>query len=228
MSEQPDYDFLQDEAPDEVVAEVVAPEPVAETVATPEPPAAVVPTTTEPEEERVPVAALMAERRKRQEAEARARQYEQQQGQQQQSPGFYEAPEQFVEQRLAQRTFAMSEAMAREMYPDYDEVIDEFVEFATANPYLQAEVANSPHPAAFAYKQGKALRERKAMEDMPAFKAKLEAEIRTKLEAEYKAKEEAKQRAADAIPPDLSTARASRDEDVVVDDSLDSILKTKR
>lgn len=223
----PDYDFLSQEAPDEQLPEVAAVEEVAEKVDTPEPPAAEVTTTPEQQEERVPLAALKEERRKRQEYEARLRQYEQQ-AQQQQAPSFQDDPGQFVEMRLAQRTFAMSEAMAREMYADYDEVIEEFVQYAQDKPYLQAELTASAHPASFAYKQGKALRERKEMEDLPAYRAKLEAEIRAKVDAELKAKDEARLKAANAIPPDLTAARASKTEEVVPDDSLDSILQSRK
>lgn len=227
MSE-PDYDFLNnEEATDDAAPEVSEQPAPAETVATPEPPAPEVPTTSEPREERVPVAAVIAERRKRQELEERLRHYEQQL-QRQQAPAFHEAPEQFIEQRLATRVFAMSEAQARELYPDYDDVVAEFVETAQGNPYLIHELNASAHPAAFAYKQGKQMRERKEMEDLPAYKAKLEAEIRAKLQAEFKAQEDAKARAVAAVPPDLSAARSPRDGDVVVDDSLDSILSSRK
>ena len=236
MSE-PEIDFLSEEVADEVVeAEVVAetPEPVAETVATPETPAPVVPTTPEPKEEHVPLAALKAERAKRQEYEARLRQYEQQQAQQPQ-PSFYEAPEQYVQsllqqhdQQVTQRMLGALEAQAREVYPDYDEVFEIVQESAASNPVLTQQIMQAPNPAMAAYKLGKQLREMKAMADPDAYRAKIEAEIRAKVDAEYRAKEEAKLKAAAEIPPDLTAARASRDEEVLPDDSLDSILKSKR
>jgi hypothetical protein len=233
MSE-PEIDFLTDEVPAEVVEEVVETPPVAETVATPEPPAPVVPTTTEPKEEHVPLAALKAERAKRQEYEARLRQYEQQQAQAPQ-PNFYEAPEQYVQtllhqhdQQVTQRMLGALEAQAREVYPDYDEVFEIVQESAASNPVLTQQIMQAPNPAMAAYKLGKQLREMKAMQDPDAYRAKIEAEIRAKVDAEYRAKEDAKLKAANAIPPDLTAARASRDEEVLPDDSLDSILKSKR
>lgn len=228
MSE-PDYDFLNEEAPEEIAAvetpEVV--EPVAETVEETPPVAQAPEATTAPEtvEEGGLKAALKAERTKRQQYERELVEYRQAQ---QQKPQFFENPEHFVEQTVSSRVFAMSEAQAREMYPDYDEAVQEFVEYARDKPYVIADLNGQAHPALYAYKQAKALRERQEMADLPAFKAKLEAEIRTKLEAEFEAKAKAKEAAVASLPPDLSAVRASKDTDVVPDDSLDSILKSKR
>ena len=229
MSE-PEIDFLTDEPPVEAV-ETEAP-PVAETVATPESPAPVVPTTPEPKEEHVPLAALKAERAKRQEYEARLRQYEQQRHP---LPAFHEAPEQHVQallqqhdQQITQRMLGALEAQAREVYGDYDEVFEIVQASAEENPHIVQQILQAPNPAMAAYKLGKQLREMQAMQDPEAYRAGIEAEIRAKVEAEYRAREEAKAKAASAIPPDLTAARASRDEDVPPDDSLDSILKSKR
>lgn len=235
MTSQPDIDFLQDEAPDEVTPEVETPAvetpPEPETVVTPEAPAPVVPTTPEPVDDRVPKAALIAERKKRQEYEARIRQLEQAQPE---APNFYEGPERYVQTLLAQERQQMQasmvsalEAQAREMYPDYDEVFAELEEQAPDNPALIQKVMQSPNPALAAYKLGKQLRELKQMQDPDAYRNKIEAEVRAKVEAEYRAKDEAKQKAANAIPPDLTAARASRDDEVPPDDSLDAILKSK-
>lgn len=234
MSE-PEIDFLAEEAPEEIVETdvVETPDPVAETVETPVVPAPEVPTTPEPKEEHVPLAALKAERAKRQEYEARLRQYEQQA--QAPLPSFNESPEGYVqsllhqhEQHVTQRMLGALEAQAREVYPDYDEVFQIVQESAENNPVLTQQIMQAPNPAMAAYKLGKQLREMKAMADPDAYRAKIEAEVRAKVDAEYRAKEEAKAKAAQAIPPDLTAARASRDEDVLPDDSLDSILKSKR
>lgn len=227
-----DIDFLSDEAPDEVVEEQIEAPEVAETVEQPEAPAPEVPTTPEPREEHVPLAALKAERAKRQEYEALIRQYEQAQ---QPKPDFYEAPEQYVQsllqqhdQHVTQRMLGALEAQAREVYQDYDEVFEILQDSAEGNPMLVQWVMQAPNPAMAAYKLGKQLREMQAMQDPGAYRAKIEAEIRAKVDAEYRAKEEAKLKAASAIPPDLTAARASRDEEVLPDDSLESILKSKK
>lgn len=230
----PDYDFLAEGVADEVLPETV-PEPVAETVATPEPPAPEVPTTPEPQEERVPLAALKAEREKRQRFEQELAALRQQQAQQPEMPSFYEAPEQYVHtvlaqerQQMTQMMLAALEAQAREVYADYDDVFQEVLEAAQANPAIQQQVMQAQNPATAAYKLGKQLRELKQMKDPESYRKQIEAEVRAKVEAEFRAKEEARLRAANAIPPDLAAARASRDDEVLPDDDLDSILKSKR
>lgn len=234
MSE-PEIDFLAEEVAEEVLPEVTpAPETVAETVVTPETPAPVAPTAPEPHEERVPLAALKAEREKRQQYERELAAIRQK-AQEQPLPKFYEAPEQYVQTLLAQERQQMHqsmvlalEAQAREMYPDYDEVFAELEEQAADNPMLAQQVFQAPNPAMAAYKLGKQLRELKQMKDPDAYRTKIEAEVRAKVEAEFKAKEEARLKAASAIPPDLTAARASRDDEVLPEDDLDSILKSKR
>jgi hypothetical protein len=119
------------------------------------------------------------------------------------------------------------EAQAREQYADYDEAFAELEEQAADNPMLVQKVMQSPNPALAAYKLGKQLQELKKLQDPDAYRKQIEAEVRTKIEAEYAAKEKARTDAANAIPPDLTAARASRDGEVLPDDSLDSILKSK-
>lgn len=230
----PEIDFLSDENPDEVTEQTADTPPVAETVATPEPPAPVVPTTPEPKEEHVPLAALRAERAKRQEYEARLRQYEQQQVQQQPQPNFYEAPEQYLQtvlqsqhQQMTQMMLGALEAQAREVYPDYDEVFEIVQEQAAQNPVIAQQVLQAQNPAMAAYKLGKQLREMQAMRDPDAYRKQIESEVRAKVEAEFAAKDAARLKAASAIPPDLTAVRASKDEDVLPDDSLEAILNSR-
>jgi hypothetical protein len=235
---EPDYDFLQEEAPESAAPEIqqeAAPEAqtVDETqvaVATPE-----VPTTPATKEETVPLAALRAEREKRQKYERELATYRQ--AQQQPAPNFYEAPEQHVQhviqqerQHMTTAMYGALEVMARETYQDYDEVFAEVEQYVADNPAAVQQIFSSPNPAVAAYKFGKQLRALKEIQDPDAFRAKVEAEIRAKVEAEYKARDTAKQSAAAAIPPDLSAVRASKVDDVTPDDSLDSILasRTKR
>lgn len=238
---QPDIDFLDNEVADEVLPEETPEtEPAAETVEKqPEPPAAEV--TTPPatkEEDRVPLAALMAERDKRQQEaqkradlERRLKELEQKQPQ----ANFYEAPEEYVTQLLqqrdqaaTQRLYAALEEQARETYPDYDEVFAVVQEQAERNPALIQEILTKPNPAVAAYKLGKQLRELQQMQDPEAYKAKVKAEIKAELLAEMAAEDERKRKAEAAIPPNLADVRASKQEEVVPDDSLESILKSKR
>jgi hypothetical protein len=237
--DEPRIDFLEDEAPQETIAaEVEAPaaETPAEpaTVATPVIPATEVPTTPEPKEDHVPLAALRAERQKRQEYEARLRQYEQQ-AQQQPQPSFHEQPEQYLhgvlqqhEAQITARMLGALEAQAKEVYPDYDDVFAVVADQAAGNPVLVQQIMQSPNPAMAAYKLGKQLREMEAMKDPAAYRQQIEAEVRASIEAEMVAKEAARLKAVEAIPPNLADVRASKDSEVLPDDSLDSILKSKR
>ena len=186
----------------------------------------------------MPLAALMAERdkrqeeaRQRQELEARLRQFEQQQAQ----PTFYEAPEQYVgnllqqhELQIQQRMMVALEEQARTVYPDYEDMLQVVMESAAENPFLVHQLRQAPNPALAAYKLGKQLREMAAMKDPEAYRAQIEAEVRAKIAAESEAKEAARLKAAEAIPPDLSGVRASKTDEVVPDDSLESILQSRK
>ncbi|TWI04807.1 hypothetical protein IP90_00945 [Luteimonas cucumeris] len=233
MSE-PDYDFLQNEAPEEVAPEPI-PEVAEEVVETvdkpPETPAIAEPTPAPPVDDRVPLAALKAERDKRQKLEREMAALRQQP----MPPAFHEQPEQYVQQTIqqvrqdmTQTMYAALEDQARETYPDYDEVFEEVQAYAEENHSVIPQIFNSPNPAKAAYKLGKQLRELKQMQDPDAYRSKIEAEVRAKIEKEYADKEAAKQKAADAVPPDLTAVRASKDSEVLPDDSLDSILRSKR
>lgn len=227
---EPDYDFLNEPAPDDVPE--VAPEPSAPVESAPViPEATAAPTAAPPRDEsHVPLAALKAEREKRQQYERELQALRQRQAQPE-APSFYEAPEQYVaqvEQRAVMRMNAAFEADLREQNPDYDEVIEELKDYAQGNPAVLHQVFNAPNPPRAAYKLGKQIRELQAMKDPDAYRKGIEAEVRAKLEAEYAAKEAERVRLAGALPPDLSSARSPRDTEVVADDSLESILKSPR
>jgi hypothetical protein len=241
MSE-PDYDFLEEDVPDEAAAESV-PETVesntAPEVVAPAPAAAAPEATTAPaKEDHVPLAALMAERDKRQKEEASRKELERrlaelERPRQPPPPAFYENPEQHIahavtatEQRLQQRFFAALEEQARAVHADYDEALVELEQ--AGNPALFQQVFAAANPASEAYRLGKQLREVKAMQDPAAYRAKVEAEVRAAIAAEASTKEAARIAAQSAIPPELSSARASKDADAPAeDDSLDSILASR-
>lgn len=230
----PDYDFLEQEAPEEAAPET-ATEPVAsvEPVA-PATPAA--PTAAEPEGTHVPLAALKAEREKRQAYERELAQYRQQAQQPApELPQFFEAPEQYVQQVVNQATtkqtqvfYVALEEAAREQYADYDEIFAEVCEAAQGNPLISQQVFSAPNPAVAAYKLGQNLRAMKELQDPAAYRQKVEAEVRAQIKAEQDAAAAAKAAQVAAIPPDLSAARSARDEPAVEDDSLDSILASKK
>lgn len=231
----PDYDFLSEEVADEVVPEPTT-EATAETVeqTQAETPATEVTTTPAKEEERVPLAALMAEREKRQEIERQRKDLEKRIAEIEKAklPDFYENPEEHVRQvvqeqsvQVQQRLYAALEEQARDAYPDFDEVMEEVQSQAAQNPALVQEIFSKANPAIAAYKLGKKLREHKEMQDPEAYRAKLKAEIVAELQAAEKAKEEAKRKAVESIPPNLTDARAAKDDGVLPDESLETILK---
>jgi hypothetical protein len=184
-----------------------------------------VPTTPEPREETVPLAALRAEREKRQRLEQQLRQA--QQTQQFDPTVFHQDPssiQHFVEQRLTAERFVLSRSMAAAQFPDFLEMEEAFIEEADKNPALRAELLQAENPALFAYQTAKTLqtlREAKSGD----LEKRLRAEIEAKVRAEYEAK--AKQ-VPPSVPPDLSNTRSAAVEDTPVDESLDSILRSKR
>jgi hypothetical protein len=227
------YPFLN-EVEQEVVPEVEV-QPEVQPVETPqavEPAAPVTPTVTEPHDERVPLAALKAEREKRQQLERRMAEIERERAQAQpEPPDFYADPQQFIaqrEQQLTQRMHAALEEQARDAYSDYDAVLAELKDYAQENPAVIPQVFNAANPALAAYKLGKQIRELRAMKDPDQYRKAIEAEVRAKVEAEYAAREQSKAAAVAAIPPDLTNSRSARDAEVVPDDSLDSILASRK
>ena len=234
MSE-PDIDFLSEEVADEVVPVETTDQTTETVVETPETPAAEVTTTpATKEEERVPLAALMAEREKRQEIERQRKDLEKRIAEIEKAklPDFYENPEEHVRQivqeqsiQVQQRLYAALEEQARDAYPDFDEVMAEVQAQAEQNPTLVQEIFSKANPAIAAYKLGKKLREHKEMQDPEAYRAKLKAEIVAELQAADKAKEDAKRKAVESIPPNLTDARAAKDDGALPDESLETILK---
>lgn len=223
--DEPDYDFLTDEVPEEQPA--VEAEPVAEvpeTVETPEPPAPEVPTTPEPREEVVPLAALKAEREKRQRYEAELAKYREQQAQQFDPQVFYQDPNtirSYVEDRLVLERINLSRDFVASMHDDYDAMEEVFVEEATRNPALKDEMIRSGNPAMFAYKYAKNLQTMREVQT-GEYEKRVRAEIEAKVRAELAAKP------AVNVPPDLSATRSATVPETVPDDSLESILKHKR
>lgn len=95
----------------------------------------------------------------------------------------------------------MSEMLARQSNPDFDEVKAEFLRMAESNPALAQQALGDPHPWDKAYKIAKNAR---AMTELGATDLdSLKAKIREELEAEMRAQTPA----APGLPPTLSTER---------------------
>lgn len=210
----------------EAAPEVVETGEIEQVEATPETaqaPAAEVTPTPEPKSESVPMAALLAERRKRQELESRLAE----KAATPQVPEFFSDPENHVRGVVRQQALAMSAAMVEQQYPDFREVAQTFLEEAGRNPILQQQLEEHAHPALFAYQQGKQIGEFRKMQDLPTFKAQMRAELEAEIRAQIAAETGKKQSLAANLPPDLATARSTRAPEPVLHDSLDSILKKK-
>lgn len=232
MSEQREYDFLEEAAQEEeqpaIEAEVAA-EVKPETVETPEQPVPEVPTTPESREEHVPLAALKAEREKRQRYEAELAELRRSQQEQQFDPSvFYQDPraiQQYVDSRLSSEMtmtrIGISRSMVAAAHPDYEQMEELFVQVAEQNPALRDEMLRSENPAMYAYQTAKSLQ---LVRD--AHTGDLEKRIRAEVEAKVRAELSAK--ATPAVPPDLSNSRSAPATDGVPDDSLDSILQSRK
>lgn len=180
-------------------------------------------------EHMAPVSALREERSKRQELERRlaeieqrynAFQYAQQPAISQQQPkeltpeeiyadvpGAFKQLQQQYKSELRQYAYASSEASARTVLPDYDQVIQHYQSVARQNPYLARIVDESPSPAFQAYQIAKQYLEQSRMND-PQERAKLiEAEVQKRMQEE-RAKFQA-QATAESVPTSLAAARGS-------------------
>lgn len=219
----PDYDFLEEPAPDDVI-EVETPEPETPEpmVDTPEPPAPEVTTTPEPREEMVPLAALRAEREKRQRYETELQQYRQQQPFNPEV--FHQDPraiQSYVDQRLTNERINLSRSMVASIHADYEAMEELFVQEADRNPALVSQLLQAENPALFAYQTAKSLQ---TLQE--AKSGELEKRLRAEIEAKVRAELDSKQ--TPSVPPDLSAVRSTRGTDAPADDSLESILSTKR
>lgn len=164
-------------------------------------------------------AALSAERKKRQEIEAQVEALRREMQAKPQEPAapppsiwedeqgaFQHFGGQVVSQAVQQATLNarldMSEMMARQANPDFEEMKAEFVKMMQDNPVLQQQALGDPHPWQKAYQIAKNAR---TMQELGATDIQtLEAKIREQILAEN----QAVQPAAPRIPPSLSTTRS--------------------
>jgi hypothetical protein len=127
--------------------------------------------------------------------------------------------EQGWEQQLGQRvvsqavveaetraTMRMSEMLARQAHPDFDELKAEFLALAEQNPGLAEQAIKDPHPWEAAIRVAK---NHKAMQELGATDvASLEAKLREKIMAELQPQPPAQPAPAQpVIPPTLSNER---------------------
>lgn len=169
----------------------------------------------EDEPKQVPLASYMAEKTKRQELEKQLAEKDPPNPR----PDALEDPEgavKHVEQTLQGQLSAMradmSLAMAREMIPDFDEVMGSDLEDWRAwegeNPALAQQVYASPLPGKAAYDVVKRLKELESIGNPKDFEAKIRADERAKVEKELevRAKAETAEKAASLLPETLAGA----------------------
>lgn len=122
----------------------------------------------------VPLKALQEERRKRQELANQVGEL-QKQVTRKPRPDPYEDPQgaaEYDRKEASEQSFSMrvemSQEMMREIHADYDEIEAVFMEEASSNPALAAQLSSHPFPAKFAYQEGKRVQQLKVMGDDPA------------------------------------------------------------
>jgi hypothetical protein len=178
----------------------------------------------EDEPKQVPIGSYKAEKQKRQELEAQIEALRREIEQNRQPPAPQEPPpsiweddqaalghwqQQAVTTAVHQATFNarldMSEMLARQANPDFEEMKGEFVKMMQANPALQQEALADPHPWQKAYQIAKNAR---AASELGATNiAELEAKIRAQILAEQGQQQPT---AAPNLPRSLADAQSSR------------------
>jgi hypothetical protein len=161
---------------------------------------------------------LKEERRKRQEAEQRLAAIEQQlkslQEPAQAPPSLWEDEQgwqqhfgsQVAQQAAFNAKLDMSEMLARQSNPDFDDMKSRFLEMAQANPGLVNQALSDPHPWAKAYTLAKNAAKMEALGAVDV--ADLEAKIREQIKAEMAAQQPAAP--APQLPTSLADTQSAR------------------
>jgi len=128
--------------------------------------------------------------------------------------------DQLLNQRIGNEALNMSQALAEREFGTevVDEAVEWFKEVAKKSPYMLERFNKSPlkHHEIIRMRQEEI--DRAEMSDMPALKAKMEAEIRKELQAEADGKKEP------SITPSLASARASGSEQNTDTESWEDML----
>jgi len=148
-------------------------------------------------------------------------------------PDFFDDPdaalqtmEQRMEQKIARARIDWSEQSARQRYQDFDDKIGVFTEMANENPMLWQQMAASPDPADFAYKQANQVQKMREFGSIDKFEEKIRADERAKAEKAAMAKYEAKLKELSGLPGSLSDTRAAggNSSPPVTNEALEDIL----
>lgn len=153
--------------------------------------------------------AMLDERRKRQELEAKLAEKEE-------KPDFWDDPEARLaevesrfEQKLTAERLNISEAFAREKYPDFQEKLDEFAAICQEQPELFQRMIQQSNPAEYAYKTASTFKRMKEFSSPDEFEAKIRTELEASIRAEYDKKLEDELKKRSTLPGSLADARAT-------------------
>lgn len=175
------------------------------------------PPAAEKTEPSAPIAALLDEREKRKEAERKLAEIEKAQKPEEETD-FFEDPEgalrqrdQAFEEKILQNKLEMSQAMAKQSHPDFDEVLGKFNKAMETDETLKGrakaiwnDALTQPHPALSIYNAVQRELALQEMSDPDELRKKIEAEVRAELAKE---KEEEKPASPD-IPESLADERS--------------------
>lgn len=112
-----------------------------------------------------------------------------------------------MEQNTVKTKLEVSEIVARQRYPDFQEKATIFAQMVQAQPALYQQLVQQFDPAEFAYKTAKAAMDQYEWQQSggaEGMRKKVEAEIRAKIEAELKEKQAESEKQRQALPGSLS------------------------
>ncbi len=170
----------------------------------------------------VPLNALTSERRKRQEAEAEVQRLLALHNEQPQLPYVDPDTHSLIQNQVGalgkqweNRHVMMSETIAKQAHPDYDEKYKAFESIAASNPELLNQIMQSDAPGEAAYQAGKQiLFQQKYGSDSETIVKRVEAELRPKLQKEIEEQVFGKLRDRNKQPTSTSQVRAAGGETV--------------
>lgn len=203
-----DLDSVLDEQQTEPVEpqQQVQPEPQGET---PPAPPAEKPAPIESPEIAAFKQAAIAERQKRQELERQIAELRQSQAPQ--PPAFdvdphaaFDALRNEVSTVVTNARLDLSEDLARERHPDFDEKFAIFEQMVQENPHVLTEISRASNPAERMYTIASNHQKLQQAGSLDALKEQMRAELRAEIEAELKAREDADAKKRAALPTTLS------------------------
>lgn len=193
------------------------------------------------ESQTIPISALLDERGKRQHTEreleeykTKIRAYEEKQAK---KPDLFEDPDGWqksvhdsaekrvkeAEDRQTVRFLGLSEQLARDRYPDYNEKLETFGKLMQQEPSLRDRMLQAPNPAEYVYRTAKQYQELQGFESVDKLRESIRNEERAKILAEMgkpvekteptkpEAKPDPTKPAPPAVPDSLSNERSAGD-----------------